>query len=56
MTQAKPSTALSQLRVLDISRVRAGLTCRPGQHTDDLLHELGCSDHEIARWRASKVL
>jgi crotonobetainyl-CoA:carnitine CoA-transferase CaiB-like acyl-CoA transferase len=56
MTQAKPSTALSRLRVLDISRVRAGPTCRPGQHTDDLLHDLGCSDDEIARWRNSKVL
>jgi hypothetical protein len=56
MTEAKPSTALSRLRVLDISRVRAGPTCWPGAQTDDLLRELGCWDDEIARWRNSKVL
>ena len=28
----------------------------PGQHTDEILAELGCSDAEVARWRADDVI
>jgi len=27
-----------------------------GQHSDDLLREAGCSDEEIAAWRAGGVI
>jgi crotonobetainyl-CoA:carnitine CoA-transferase CaiB-like acyl-CoA transferase len=44
---------------LTVSRTLASIVSalpEPGEHTENLLHELGCSEDEIARWWKAKVL